>query len=105
MIGNPYLDEDGSTWHTVMIRNIGPVRDGPDRFVVLDCGLVVKEARGDYGGALAWARARFNLTNAPVHIGAVGPEGPEPVRPDQRQFATGGPDIAVLRGHETERKL
>ena len=28
-----------------------------------------------------------------------------PVRPDQRQFATGGPDIAVLRGHETERKL
>ena len=68
-------------------------------------GKLLAMATDGWQGALRWIKARVG-DDADMSIDIIQPTpAHEPVRPDQRQFATGGPDIAVLRGHETERKL
>ena len=62
---------------------------------------------GGWEGAVRWIRKQSGGELDMSTLEIVRPVRDEfhPVRSDQRQFATGGPDIAVLRGHETERKL
>lgn len=101
-IGKYEFDKDSEVWFPpVTIQNAGPVRDGPDIFVVLHEGLRVKEG-GDYAGLLAWARAKYKITSLAVTVEAIRPDHLEPERPDQRE--TGPRRPTVQRGHERQRK-
>ncbi len=88
-----------------------PSREGlPPRYLILDLeGSLLSQAQkgGGWEGACAWIRKRVGGELDMSTLEIVRPVRDEfhPVRLDQRKFATGGPDIAVLRGHETERKL
>ena len=78
----------------------------PNQYQILDgSGQLQSMAVNGWSDALRWIKARVG-DDADMSIDIIQPTpAHEPVRPDQRQFATGGPDIAVLRGHETDRKL
>ncbi len=55
-------------------------------------------ATDGWQGALRWIKARVG-DDADMSIDLIRPAPTaEPIRPDQRQFAVGGPDIDVLRG-------
>ncbi len=102
VVGEHVFDGASRLVHPIKIRNLGPDRAGlPDKFVIIRDGLAVKHVGGDFDAALAWVREKFDLADVPMSIGAVGPEGPEPVRPDQMPFAVGG--IEITRGYP-ERK-
>ena len=78
----------------------------PNQYQILDgSGQLQSMAVNGWSDALRWIKARVG-DDADMSIDIIQPTpAHEPVRPDQRQFATGGPDIAVLRGHATDRKL
>ncbi len=86
-----------------------PSREGtPPRYMILDgAGKLQTQSVSGWEGAVSWIRKRAGGELAMGTLEIVRPVRDEfhPVRPDQRRIATGGPDIAVLRGHETERKL
>ncbi len=61
-------------------------------------GKLLTMATDGWQGALRWIKARVG-DDADMSIDIIQPAPTaEPIRPDQRQFAVGGPDIEVLRG-------
>ncbi len=71
----------------------------PNQYQILDgSGQLQTMTMNGWEGALKWVRSRAG-PDADMSIDIIRPAPTaEPIRPDQRQFAVGGPEIDVLRG-------
>lgn len=71
----------------------------PNQYQILDgSGQLQTMSMNAWSGALKWIRSRAG-PDADMSIDIIRPAPTaEPIRPDQRQFAVGGPDIEILRG-------
>ena len=76
----------------------------PNQYQILDgSGQLQSMAVNGWSDALRWIKARVG-DDADMSIDIIRPAPTaEPIRPDQRQFAVGGPDIEVLRGYEDRK--
>ena len=83
-----------------IVRCTEPSRPGlPNQYQILDgSGQLQTMTMNGWEGALKWVRSRAG-PDADMRIDIIRPAPTaEPIRPDQRMFAVGGPDIEALRG-------